>query len=86
MVSDVGEVSDTLTRHRVSIRFEVRGGFRLWVVVAKYAYPEFQSALRFAVVSDCLLGVLYRVEASVSIRFEVRGGFRLDDDELVMLK
>ena len=45
-------------RPPVSIRFEVRGGFRpiLWVV--SVALP-FQSALRFAVVSDSVKKALY---------------------------
>ena len=62
----------------VSIRFEVRGGFRL---VAKHTYPDdhtFQSALRFAVVSDDRKENEMIETHIVSIRFEVRGGFRLD--------
>ena len=38
---------------------------------------KFQSALRFAVVSDLPCAELDR-DSSVSIRFEVRGGFRRD--------
>ena len=36
----------------------------------------FQSALRFAVVSDNRVVIGHPVRVSVSIRFEVRGGFR----------
>ena len=43
----------------VSIRFEVRGGFRLTALLASYpVLVEFQSALRFAVVSD--VGMRYQ--------------------------
>ena len=38
--------------------------------------PEFQSALRFAVVSDYRRDVPTKEMIAVSIRFEVRGGFR----------
>ena len=62
----------------VSIRFEVRGGFRLGSTALYWvAKATFQSALRFAVVSDGLFGYDYiRTSKTVSIRFEVRGGFR----------
>ena len=36
----------------VSIRFEVRGGFRLFAITLGAVLATFQSALRFAVVSD----------------------------------
>ena len=58
----------------VSIRFEVRGGFRPEAHPGLGAVGRFQSALRFAVVSDeC---EEYQLDIEVSIRFEVRGGFR----------
>ena len=62
----------------VSIRFEVRGGFRLAILlVGATIAATFQSALRFAVVSDGkTLIVACAGLAAVSIRFEVRGGFR----------
>ena len=41
---------------------------------AALLHETFQSALRFAVVSDELL--TFRTSGEVSIRFEVRGGFR----------
>ena len=59
----------------VSIRFEVRGGFRRNTISTPPRHL-FQSALRFAVVSDLDVSELPGVD-SVSIRFEVRGGFRL---------
>ena len=75
MVSDE-RCRERLNLHNVSIRFEVRGGFRLHLDALREA-EAFQSALRFAVVSD--VGV-YRDRSHrgpmVSIRFEVRGGFR----------
>ena len=63
-----------LSADPVSIRFEVRGGFRLpeWV---GYVGVAFQSALRFAVVSDINM-IAFVTAWLVSIRFEVRGGFR----------
>ena len=61
---------------RVSIRFEVRGGFRLRVAQRLQRRLAFQSALRFAVVSDETIFATQAVQAAVSIRFEVRGGFR----------
>ena len=42
----------------VSIRFEVRGGFRLIIIAAILVGIMFQSALRFAVVSDLPLDTL----------------------------
>ena len=52
VVSD-SEIEVTLRpRRRVSIRFEVRGGFRPWVYTVAALIGAFQSALRFAVVSD----------------------------------
>lgn len=60
----------------VSIRFEVRGGFRL-ADMDKCAYVvAFQSALRFAVVSDIFVILFTARPDGVSIRFEVCGGFR----------
>ena len=61
----------------VSIRFEVRGGFRRRYMYAHLDTVEFQSALRFAVVSDkAPLPPKATPGGNVSIRFEVRGGFR----------
>ena len=60
---------------RVSIRFEVRGGFRQQLVFAVAVQAAFQSALRFAVVSDETRFIV-KATYDVSIRFEVRGGFR----------
>ena len=60
----------------VSIRFKVRGGFRLLGPPNPIFSPSaFQSALRFAVVSDTSTREGDNME-QVSIRFEVRGGFR----------
>ena len=75
-------VSDKSVTHQpgalaVSIRFEVRGGFRPPDYGYSDFYHEFQSALRFAVVSDCQEALPEAAAPSVSIRFEVRGGFRL---------
>ena len=40
----------------VSIRFKVRGGFRLLAIVFLVDdFAQFQSALRFAVVSDAMV-------------------------------
>ena len=50
-------IADHITSTEVSIRFEVRGGFRLGVLFALWALGWFQSALRFAVVSDSLLTI-----------------------------
>ena len=75
-------VSDVYTkggpfRGYVSIRFEVRGGFR---PLQRRWKPSklrlFQSALRFAVVSDKGMRRSSDLLPIVSIRFEVRGGFR----------
>ena len=44
------------SRIDVSIRFEVRGGFRRRHVARVLAHHWFQSALRFAVVSDSRSG------------------------------
>ena len=43
---------------------------------AAYVVLAFQSALRFAVVSDCEYCTSLKRNMKVSIRFEVRGGFR----------
>ena len=75
MVSDNGDRLGLPCVPRVSIRFEVRGGFRLAILVAEHAAP-FQSALRFAVVSDTSPSPPCPNGQGVSIRFEVRGGFR----------
>ena len=67
-----------LTQSSFSIRFKVRGGFR----------PEkpaeisnvrlaFQSALRFAAISDAMVVGLALIGSYVSICFKVHGGFRL---------
>ena len=81
MVSDPRRGTKVPGSSRVSIRFEVRGGFRLLSGVA-YFLPvsPFQSALRFAVVSDLPRWVDSCFGLRVSIRFEVRGGFRLLGD------
>ena len=56
---------------RVSIRFEVRGGFRP-VELKQAGFDPFQSALRFAVVSDAYLGPLVEAQAFQSaLRFAV---------------
>ena len=48
------------------------------ILMAAAIIAAFQSALRFAVVSDAALIVASSLAPrSVSIRFEVRGGFRL---------
>ena len=60
----------------VSIRFKARDGFRL-ADMDKCAYVvAFQSALRFAVVSDIFVILFTARPDGVSIRFEVCGGFR----------
>ena len=59
----------------VSIRFEVRGGFRL--TAAKMTAARHQVSIRFEVRGGFrLVGVATLNLVSVSIRFEVRGGFR----------
>ena len=60
----------------VSIRFEVRGGFRPTALAGPPTTRRFQSALRFAVVSDDRKELKCLKKTRVSIRFEVRGGFR----------
>ena len=60
----------------VSIRFKVRGGFRPVFGLMITLSIAFQSALRFAVVSDYGWDALEDCSAGVSIRFKVRGGFR----------
>ena len=60
----------------VSIRFEVRGGFRPINMADKETRNAFQSALGFAVVSDQRLPENEPSPGRVSIRFKVRGGFR----------
>ena len=61
----------------VSIRFEVRGGFRQQAFILEANPAVFQSALRFAVVSDGDDKWYMAFDTFfVSIRFEVRGGFR----------
>ena len=52
MVSDVGSSTGGFRGDSVSIRFEVRGGFRLSLFGGVLGFSRFQSALRFAVVSD----------------------------------
>ena len=74
MVSDGGFV--VALAIYVSIRFEVRGGFRLGLQMGGRGPRRFQSALRFAVVSDATWRELVGSQKWVSIRFEVRGGFR----------
>ena len=73
-------VSDDLSLRRemtkVSIRFEVRGGFRRGMFCPILPAGVFQSALRFAVVSDVCVLAQMGAAWIVSIRFEVRGGFR----------
>ena len=69
-----------LTQSSFSIRFKVRGGFR----PAKPAEISnvrlaFQSALRFAAISDAMVVGLALIGSYVSIRFKVRGDFRLAD-------
>ena len=64
----------------VSIRFEVRGGFRRECGIPTSGAITFQSALRFAVVSDGWASAGHRAaRPAVSIRFEVRGGFRREN-------
>ena len=53
MVSDGGFV--VALAIYVSIRFEVRGGFRLGLQMGGRGPRRFQSALRFAVVSDVVV-------------------------------
>ena len=59
--------------------FKFRGGFRhgltMFIITGRFA--EFQSALRFAAVSDEDEDKLLKYHDLVSIRFKVRGGFRL---------
>ena len=76
MVSDVPLIAALVAWVGVSIRFEVRGGFRHYRCTAWGQLAEFQSALRFAVVSDFLIVASKDDGPLVSIRFEVRGGFR----------
>ena len=64
------------TAHLVSIRFKVRGGSRPEAQRVYVFQVLFQSALRFAVVSDYRKAADAGTEFRVSIRFEVRGGFR----------
>ena len=52
MVSDLFWTARGTVQYLVSIRFEVRGGFRLDLQWVDKPYLGFQSALRFAVVSD----------------------------------
>ena len=52
MVSDVPGDRGMSGVQTVSIRFEVRGGFRLLTTFGAGKWIVFQSALRFAVVSD----------------------------------
>ena len=52
MVSDGYDYIRTSKHCRVSIRFEVRGGFRPAWLSTNIGTALFQSALRFAVVSD----------------------------------
>ena len=54
VVSDLALVALLTNVMVVSIRFEVRGGFRRTLLDRKGYCPVFQSALRFAVVSDFL--------------------------------
>ena len=77
-------VSDKSVTHQpgalaVSIRFEVRGGFRHDIDTIAEEAIMFQSALRFAVVSDYCTNRKRDILSRVSIRFEVRGGFRPPD-------
>ena len=69
-------IAGTIIGMGVSIRFEVRGGFRHGDGTRHNPQCDtFQSALRFAVVSDYTIRVHHDSDP-VSIRFEVRGGFR----------
>ena len=52
VVSDLFWTARGTVQYLVSIRFEVRGGFRLDLQWVDKPYLGFQSALRFAVVSD----------------------------------
>ena len=75
MVSDTNAERKHPCATAVSIRFEVRGGFRPRFRDRVKKFISFQSALRFAVVSDEWVGYV-GLTVTVSIRFEVRGGFR----------
>ena len=57
----------------VSIRFEVRGGFRPVVVIVAAEHVAFQSALRFAVVSDSFIsyGAVGLLAFQSALRFAV---------------
>ena len=59
MVSDVAHFMGDGDR-LVSIRFEVRGGFRPVCLAGRENERGFQSALRFAVVSDCVYHYRHR--------------------------
>ena len=85
MVSDRGAVRRVRRVGHVSIRFEVRGGFRLesavWATTVDNVSIRFEvrgGFRRYQLALDLALD-------TVSIRFEVRGGFRLYGIVLALL-
>ena len=76
MVSDPRRGAKGPGSDPVSIRFEVRGGFRRGDTTVRSVH-RLQVSIRFEVRGGFRLALQGNIaEETVSIRFEVRGGFR----------